>query len=378
MKLSRQTVLALALGACASLASASAVYSISEGLLSAPIINIPGAGAYAVAFKTALPGERLRVGTRLTITTARPLTGEDRPSIPGSFKGSDSSLMLPALALLETDGTVHYYDATLVAVPGSASVFTVTTLVDTAFGRPVPGPKGDTGAAGADGSGGGGGAGPAGPAGPQGVAGPAGPAGAAGGVGPAGPAGAVGPAGAAGAVGGAGPAGAAGAAGGVGPAGPAGAAGGTGPAGPAGVAGATGPAGPGVAPAYGSYANGTAISITTINNLLSMSQTSASSGIVSGGGGTTFTVSSAGKYRIKYDVKVNSSFAGVQTYITVNGTREQSSRDGSDQSGARMFGEVIAPLQAGDAISVEYYNPNNDPATIYANGGIGLIIQRVE
>lgn len=196
-KFSRSLLLAAAISTISLTASASAMYSTTDGILSAPIVNLPGAGAFAVTLKTAQPGQKLVVGTSLTLTSARPLTGDDKPGVPGSFGGVDATLVLPGLALLESNGSVQYYDVTLVPAAGASS-FTVTAIVDTSFGRATAGLKGEKGERGQTGA-----TGPAGPAGAAGPTGPRGPAGAdgaslggpAGPQGPAGPAGPQGPAG---------------------------------------------------------------------------------------------------------------------------------------------------------------------------------------
>lgn len=225
-KLIRSALMAFAFGVAAAAASASAIYSTTEGLLTASTVNIPGAGAFNVTFR-GKPGG-LQAGGEFTIVDFRPLTVNDAAGLPASFR--DFKLVLPAVAVVASDGKLAYFDVTLASRPGNANVFTVAAVEDTALGRGIPGPKGDSGPAGPPGPAGDSSSGPAGPAGPAGPQGPIGPQGPAGGPqGPAGPVGAQGPAGPQGAVGAVGPAGPQGQTGPQGPVGP------TGPQGPIGA-----------------------------------------------------------------------------------------------------------------------------------------------
>lgn len=213
----RAVVLSLGLLALTPLASASASYSAKDGVLSAVALNIPGIGAVnAVLTKIGQPGA-LKVDTTLQLASYRLVTANDPIALPSSFVAADKTVFVPALAVLGADGVVGYFDVMLRLDSNDASKFVVVSIADTAIGRAVPGPKGDTGPAGPAGpagSGGGGSAGPAGPAGPAGATGPAGPQGPAGTAGAAGSAGVQGPQGPAGPQGPIGATGAAGASGG--------------------------------------------------------------------------------------------------------------------------------------------------------------------
>lgn len=315
-RLYRSVIFAACMGTATLGASASAIYSTTDGMLSAPILNIPGAGAYAITFKTAA-GERIRVGTQLTLANFRPLNAEDKLGLPSNFSGADGTVSIPGLAVISSDGLIQYFDATLTALAGHVPmVFTVTSLADPSAGRGAQGPKGDRGdkgergaegprgPAGADGAGGSGPAGPQGPAGPAGATGPAGPQGPAGAPGsagtgtpgPTGPAGPQGPAGAMGPAGPAGPAGANGTAGAPGATGPAGPTGATGPAGP------QGPAGTSLPKAFlSAYVLGTTINGSGASIVFSNSEELAS--------GVTFDgvaarINTTGIYRVTYHVNI--------------------------------------------------------------------------
>ncbi len=303
-KLIRIGALVLAMATLAATATASSIYSTPEGLLSASAVNIPGAGAHFITFRSTRPGEALRVGSELTITNFRPLTAEDKVGIPSSFSSLDSKLVLPALAVVGANGSVQYYDVTLHARTGNAWLFDVTALADTAMGRAVPGPKGDPGPPGPAGSSGSGGAGVAGPA---------------------------------------GPAGAAGAAGAVGPAGP---------------AGATGPQRPGVAPAYSSRQKGSAAPYALGANIISYNNQWGIFGVTSSP--TATTIIFAGSYRVGFNFRLTTA-AQATGYISLNGVITGITED-STALQTKYQSEGILDLNAGDILRVEV--DLNGPNTI--------------
>lgn len=325
-KIGRAALLAFAMGAAAaSLASANSIYSTTDGLLSASTVNIPGAGAFNVTFR-GKPGEKLQVGSELTIADFRALTVNDAPGLPASF--ANSRLVLPALAIVGADGMLLYYDLTLMPKAGSASVFTVTDIADTSVGRSIAGPRGPAGPpgpAGASGSSGGGGVGPAGPAGPAGAAGLAGPTGA---TGPAGPTGATGP---------------------------------TGPTGPTGAFAAT----------YTSLQLSNPFVVSAGTNTIVFPPTSI--GMTSDGTNTTITA--AGHYRIAYSFRMRMSIpVGTETHVARNGvpyTFASNGNLGGDPT-TQLDGEMLRDFVVGDVISLQLILPT--PQTV---DRVRFTIQRI-
>lgn len=373
---SRSIIFAACIGASTLGASASAIYSTSDGLLSAPILNIPNAGAYAVTFRGP-PGERIRVGLHLTLTSFRPLTAGDKIGPPANFVGADATISIPGMAVVRADGQIQYFDATLTAIAGNASVFNISALADPSAGKGSPGVKGDTGPAGpagpqgpagADGGGGTGPAGPQGPAGPTGSTGPQGPAGPTGAVGPAGPPGAAGTPGVQGTPGPAGPAG------------PPGATGGAGPAGATGATGATGPAGPIGASAPSAFFSGsstTSILIPADNTLtkVNLPDVLSSEAITFANG--VATIIDTGTYKIDYQLRLDAPVSAFVTAITTNGGNVISAQDGSSNPQRNYGGAVILPLAAGVQVSLQVLNQSGTQATI-RNWGAALQIVRLK
>lgn len=320
-----------ALATLAGPAAASSMYSTTDGLLSASAVNIPGAGAYAMAFTSTRPGQALQVGSQLTITSYRPLRAEDsNTGIPSSFSGLDSRLVLPALAVVGANGSVQYYDVTLRPHDGNPSLFDVIALADTAMGRTVQGPKGDPGPPGPAGSSGSGGAGAAGPAGPAGPTGPAGPAGGAGAAGPAGPAGTAGSPGA------------------------------TGP---------QGPAGPGVAPAYSSRRKGSSAVYPMGVSIISYDELWGSSGVTSTATATTITTT--GSYRAGFSLRLTAA-ATASAHLLVNAAGS-GINETSATAQTRYADEAILDLVAGDVLQVQV----NFPAAASSVDLGTFIVQRV-
>lgn len=197
----------------ASHAQAVAVYDANTRVLTVPLVSAPGLGSFSAQLSNTSADPTLSSVSTFRIVQITPTT--NLVEVPATYRTSDQTVFLAAVAVRGVDGAVSYVDFTLrPSVAGQLDNFNVTSLGNTAISSPTSGGPGPAGADGATG--------PAGPAGPTGAVGPAGPAGAAGATG------ASGPAGAAGAAGAAGPAGATGAAGATGPAGATGA---TGPAG---------------------------------------------------------------------------------------------------------------------------------------------------
>lgn len=307
----RAALLGFAIFSAASLASANSIYSTTEGLLSASTVNIPGAGAFTVTFR-GKPGEKLKIGSELTIVDFRALTIKDAFGIPTSF--ASAKLVLPALAIVGTDGLLYYYDLTLTPNFGSASVFTVTDIADTLLGRSVTGPRG--------------------PAGPPGPAGPSGSSGG-GGTGPAGPAGLAGAPGA------------------TGPAGPSGA---TGPQGPVGATGATGPGVPNV---WSSSVRTVALNMPAGKSRVPFESFPS---VNLDNDGATLTILQSGTYRLKYSIRFTSTIElDTQAYLERNTVKQVYSQVNFQNAdpGTALEREYVFPLTAGETIElqIELLNP---------------------
>lgn len=217
--------------------------------------------------------------------------------------------------------------------------------------------------------------GPTGPTGPTGATGPAG--GPAGPTGPAGPAGATG---ATGATGPTGPTGATGATGATGPAGAVGATGATGITGATGATGAMGPTGP-TGPdgesvtntsAFVTNTSGAAVSVVTGGTLIPLPNGQLlSPDIKANADSTVFTVDTAGRYQITYNVNTSVSLAG-GTRLLINGAPNLASTVAPLVSLSHFSGETMVDLTAGATVSLQMFGvaaavillPNSAGATL--------------
>lgn len=275
-----------------------------------------------------------------------------------------------------------------------------------AFAAPVfTGPTGATGATGPTGSftGATGAAGATGATGPTGPTGPTGATGATGSTGPTGPQGAagapggVGPTGATGATGATGPTGPSGATGitgATGPTGPTGATGATGPTGATGVTGitgatgatgATGPTGPtgadGPNPSstagYAANTQGTTISTLLGPALIPLPNAQVlSPDIVPNGANTVFTVNTAGRYRISYQVNTALALL-VGTRLVIDNSPFIASQIQPVVSISNFKNEVIVDLTAGSTVSLQLFGLIGLIALLPDSAGASLMIIRL-
>ncbi len=231
-----------------------------------------------------------------------------------------------------------------------------------------------------------GGCSPAATSGLAGAPGATGPMGATGATGPAGATGATGPAGATGATGPMGPAGTTGAAGAIGPAGPQGIQGLAGATGPAGATGATGPAGEtgATGPAGGTMASmaahntsgatipvllgGTAVPLPNAQNL-------GSSGFTVNGSNDSFTVSSSGRYRVKYTIRTTSATIA-SARLLVNGASLAALTETPSTSTTRYSAETIVTLAAGSVLQLQLFGMLG---TVVLDNGAGatMVVQQL-
>lgn len=138
---------------------AAASYSSRDGLLSTSAMNVPGVGAFEIVLIREGGAGGLTLGSVLRLRSAWPLEAKESVTLPSVFQNSDQTLLVPALAVVAPDGSVRYFDLKLRLLQGGAPLgVVVDSILDTAIGRTVAGPRGPrgpAGPAGADGSSGG-------------------------------------------------------------------------------------------------------------------------------------------------------------------------------------------------------------------------------
>jgi hypothetical protein len=247
--------------------------------------------------------------------------------------------------LVAADGGVFTFgDATFY---GSEGGNPLAAAVVGGAGLPVAGPQGPPGPAGATGPTGP--TGPAGPIGPQGQMGPAGPIGPAGPAGPTGPPGLIGPAGPIGPTGLAGPAG---------PTGATGATGLAGPAGPTGATGPTGPAGPGgTLSTVSAYNFGN--QLTAGGGIVPFPTLNAEVGTDITPQPTTFTLNTAGTYRVTYVLQTTLMDTSGTTVVVSNGTVGMAATFATlALPGAPLVSTATFAAAAGTPISLDNLGPN--------------------
>ena len=153
-----------------------AIYTTQTKLLTVPLVNVPGSGTFQAQLTSSNSDPVLRLGTTLQLVQL--LSVSTPMALSASYKPSDATVMIPALAVRAVDGSLGYFDVKLRNVSSaSAQVFVVISIEDTQLSS--AGPKGDTGSVG--------------DAGATGAAGATGSTGATGATGPTGPAGAPAP-----------------------------------------------------------------------------------------------------------------------------------------------------------------------------------------
>lgn len=203
-------------------------------------------------------------------------------------------------------------------------------------------------------------------AGPTGPTGPAGPAGDSGGptgpTGPAGPTGPMGPAGAQGPVGDSGPTGLTGA---------------TGPTGATGSAGPTGPTGTNTtATSAYAYASGSALTASLGGTPIPLPNGQIlPTGITVDGTSTTFTVATAGRYRIAYAVNVTAALL-LSTQIVINGTPNTASIVDPVLSLSNFSNEILVDLAAGTTVQLQVVGISLN-LTLTTGAGATLMITRL-
>lgn len=236
------------------------------------------------------------------------------------------------------------------------------------------GPTGPAGPAGADGANGADGAiGPTGATGAAGATGPTGPTGPTGAEGPAGPTGPAGAAGAAGATGPAGPAGAAGATGATGPTGAAGA------AGPTGATGPTGPAGPNVTATSAFAANTSGAVLAAIAGSTPIPLPDGqllSPDITVNGTNTVFTVNTAGRYQLSYNVNTTTALPS-GTRLLINGAPNTASTVVPAVPLSHFANEILLDLNAGATVSLQMFGIVSAATLLPGSAGATLSITRL-
>ena len=253
------------------------------------------------------------------------------PTANGGFVIKNNAGNAERFRVMET-GDVYLPNLSNTTEAGSVACYDDATgrLGKCAAGAIVgnPGPTGATGATGATG--------PAGATGATGQAGPAGPTGPSGLQGPAGQTGAQGPIGATGLQG---PTGATGDIGLPGP---------TGPTGPAGAGGTT-------ATSMAAHnTSGAVIAVVLGGTNIPLPDSQNLSGFTADGSSTNFTVSSSGRYRVKYAIKINNNMS-VSVRVLLNGAPVTALTENTATSVSRFDGESILTLAAGDILNVQFF-----------------------
>ena len=207
-----------------------------------------------------------------------------------------------------------------------------------------------------------------GPAGPTGPTGPTGPAGAP--TGPTGPAGPTGPTGAAGATGPIGPAGP------IGPTGPTGA---DGLAGATGATGPTGPTGPNVTAtsAFAANTSGAVIPVILGGTLVPLPNSQLlSPDITVNAGNTVFTVNTAGRYQLSYNINITLALAS-GTRLLINGAPNTPSTLAPLVSLSHFSNEILLDLNAGDTISLQMFGIASGATLLPGSAGAALTAVRL-
>ncbi|MCI8809655.1 MAG: collagen-like protein [Oscillibacter sp.] len=257
---------------------------------------------------------------------------------------------------------------------------------------PAGGPTGPTGPTGATGPAGAAGAtgttgatGPAGPtgaAGLDGAAGPTGPTGPAGADGAVGPTGATGPAGPTGATGPAGPTGPTGADGAAGPIGATGPTSATGPVGPTGATGPTGPTGPtGVnvtaTSSFAANTSGTVLAVVLGGVLVPLPNSQIlPADITVNATNTVFTVNTAGRYLLSYEVNTTAALAS-GTALVINGSANTASTIAPLVSLSHFSNEILLDLPAGSTVSLRMFGIVSAATLLPGSAGASLMITRL-
>ena len=251
------------------------------------------------------------------------------------------------------------------------------------------GPAGPTGATGATGVTGATGAtgvtGPTGPTGADGAVGATGvtgPTGATGATGTTGATGATGATGVTGATGATGATGVAGATGITGPTGATGAAGATGVTGPTGATGATGPTGPtGInvtaTSSFAANTSGSVLAVVLAGVLVPLPDAQVlPADITVNAANTVFTVNTAGRYRLSYEVNTTAALASGTTLL-INGTANTASTIAPLVSLSHFSNEIMLNLAAGTTISLQMFGIVSAATLRPGSAGASLMITRL-
>lgn len=221
--------------------------------------------------------------------------------------------------------------------------------------------------------------GPTGPTGVAGTTGATGSTGATGATGPTGPAGAAGATGATGATGAIGPTGPAGATGATGPTGATGSVGATGATGAAGATGATGVTGINVT-ATSLFASSTAgASIVVINagtDVPLPNDQIIPTGITVNGANTTFTVLTAGRYRLSYQVNTTVGLVA-GTRLMINGVANTASTIIPTLQLSSYSNEIMLDMVANTTVTLQLFGIGATASLLSGGAGATLMIMRL-
>lgn len=171
-----------------------------------------------------------------------------------------------------------------------------------------------------------------------------------------------------------------GAAGPTGPTGPTGPAGGaTGPAGPTGATGPTGPTGVNVTATSSFAANtsGSVLAVVLAGVLVPLPDAQVlPADITVNGANTIFTVNTAGRYRLSYEVNTTASLASGTTLL-INGIANTASTIAPLVSLSHFSNEVMLDLAAGTTVSLQMFGIVSAATLLPGSAGASLMITRL-
>ena len=168
-----------------------------------------------------------------------------------------------------------------------------------------------------------------------------------------------------------------GAAGPTGPTGPTGPAGG--PTGPAGPTGATGPTGVNVTATSSFAANtsGSVLAVVLAGVLVPLPDAQVlPADITVNGANTIFTVNTAGRYRLSYEVNTTASLASGTTLL-INGTANTASTIAPLVSLSHFSNEIMLDLAAGTTVSLQMFGIVSAATLLPGSAGASLMITRL-
>lgn len=165
----------------------------------------------------------------------------------------------------------------------------------------------------------------------------------------------------------------------MGAAGATGATGATGPAGATGATGATGPTGPNVTAtsAFAANTSGTPLTVIAGGTLVPLPDSQQlSPDITVNGANTIFTVNTAGRYQLSYNINTTAALAS-GTRLLINGTPNPASTLAPVVSLSHYANEILLNLNAGDTVSLQMFGIASAVTLLPGSAGATLSITRL-